>query len=488
MELDTTLDGPLPPPTPEESTAEGFSSSDAKRAARNAMALTLASISAKGLLFGWLLVLARWLGTEGYGIYGTIGAMLAIGATIPELGMGQIVVRDVAKRPQDAGRYLASTLALQPFFATLGYGSLMIAALLLGYSAEIRTLLALAAVSLLIDALGNMCHNQLLAIERMVITAIVSTAHVVVLIGLAALLLSLGGGLWGLYAATITAGLLRTGVYWIIAWRGFGIRPVFPVDRMVSRGLVLNGTPLALSAFLTLTYQHTDKLLSTALIGEESTGQLTAGFVVVFGVIELLSTTVLVAVFPMMSRTFGDGLREMFEFMIEKLSFFNLVLSLPIAIYISLLAVPLSSLVFGPEYTRTADILQILIWYTVVTMVVNVFAQAMLVQNRQTRLLVIRAGGLVLNVILNLILLPTIGVTGAAIATLCAELVILVLVVRSFAFPAEWWARVSHHLRRLALAGLGLAAVIFLLRMVHPLLAGIAGAPAYLGLVYVTGA
>ena len=133
-------------------------------------------------------------------------------------------------------------------------------------------------------------------------------------------------------------------------------------------------------------------MITTALIGAEGTGQLTAGFVIVFGVIELLSTTVLVAVFPMMSRAYADRMRAMFEFMIETLSFFTLVISLPIGIFTSLLAVPLAALLFGSEYTRTADVLRILIWYTVVTMVANVFAQALLIENRQRRTLAIRRG------------------------------------------------------------------------------------------------
>lgn len=483
MNLENTLESPAEGTL--ETPVEGFSSGAAKRAARNATALALASLGAKGLLFLWQLILARWLGDAGYGTYGTIGALLSIGAAIPEFGMGLLVVRDVAQRPQDAGRYWGAMLAIQPLLAGVGYVVLAAAALLLGYDAELRGLLALAALSLWLDALGNMCHNQLLAFERMVIPALISTGHILVLIALAALALGLGAGLWGLYAATLGAGLLRAGVYWWVLWRT-GTRPHLPVDRVVARSLLVNGAPIALSSFLALTYTHTDKLITTALIGKEGTGQLTAGFVIVFGVIDLLSTTVLVAVFPMMSRTHSSAQRAMFEFMLEKLSFFNLLASLPIAIFTSLLAVPLASLAFGPDYTRTADVLQVLIWYTVVTMVANVFAQAMLIENRQTRLLLIRAGGLAVNVTLNLILLPVLGVPGAAVASLIAEILVLTVLLRQFTLPADWWSRSRDHVWRLALCGLGLAGVILLLRSAHPLLAVIGGVPVYLALVVLT--
>ncbi|MEB2288259.1 MAG: oligosaccharide flippase family protein [Anaerolineae bacterium] len=480
------MDAETPLPAP-DAAAGGFTSTVAQRAARNVSALALSNIASKGVLFAWQLILARWLGAEGYGVYGTIGALLAVGAAIPDFGMGLIVIRDVANRPQDANRYLTATLALQPFLAALGYVVLTVAAFLFGYEAELRALLAFAALSLLVDALGTMCHNQLLAIERMVIPAAIATGHVIALVILAGIALAAGAGLWGLYAATLVAGLLRAAVYWAALLRA-GARPQLPVDRAVARGLLIAGWPIAVTSFLALAYQHADKLITTALIGAEGTGQLTAGFVIVFGVIELLSTTVLVAVFPLMSRTYASGQRRLFEVMLEKLAFFNLTLSLPIAIFTSLLAVPLSAWVFGAEFTRTADVLRILIWYTVVTMIVNVFAKALLVQNRQRRLLIIRASGLALNVLLLLILLPALDVPGAAVATLIAESVILLAVLRSFTFPADWWARTLSHLWRMALVGALLAGIVLALRTAHPLLAALVGAPTYVALLLLSGA
>jgi O-antigen/teichoic acid export membrane protein len=469
-----------------EEAVEGFSSATAKRAARNATALALSNITSKGLLFIWQLMLARWLGSGEYGVYGTIGALLSIGAAFPEFGMGLIVIRDIANRPRDAGHYLSATLTLQPLFAAAGYIVLTVLAVLLGYDNQIRTLLAFAAITLLTDTLGNMCHNQLLAMERMVIPAVISAGHITLLVILAGAALAAGGGLWGLYVATLIAGMVRAAVYWIALLR-FKIRPAFPVDWEIARILVISGAPIAVTSFLSLAYTHADKLLTTALIGTENTGQLTAGFVIVFGVVELLSVTIMVAVYPLMSRTFASGQHELFDLMIEKLSFFNLILSLPIAIYTSLLAVPLSAWLFGAGYTRTASVLQVLIWFTVVTMIGNVFSKALLVQNRQTRLMVIRSGGLVLNIALNLVLLPTVGVTGSALATLIAESVILVLIVRSFTFPADWWARVVSHLWRLAVAAVLLAGTVALLRAAHPLLAAVGGVPVYLIAVLVVG-
>ena len=120
-------------------------------------------------------------------------------------------------------------------------------------------------------------------------------------------------------------------------------------------------------------------------------------------------------------------------------------------------------------------------------MIVNVFAKALLVQNRQRRLMIIRTSGLALNVVLLLILLPALDVPGAAVATLIAESAILLAVVRSFTFPADWWARTVNHLWRMALVGMVLAGIVLALRTVHPLLAALVGAPAYVALLLLSG-
>jgi O-antigen/teichoic acid export membrane protein len=205
-------------------------------------------------------------------------------------------------------------------------------------------------------------------------------------------------------------------------------------------------------------------------------------------VIEMLSTTVLVPLLPIMSRTWAGGQRDLFELMLEKLAFFNLTLSLPLGIFTTLLAVPLSEFVFGKGYTQTADVLQILIWHTVTTMVFNVFAKALLVQNRQRYIMVLRTSGLVYNVVLLLILLPLLDVPGAAISAVITEIAILIGVLSAFTFPADWWARMVNHLWRLALVGAALAGIVLVLRTVHPLLAAGVGAPAYVVLLLLSGA
>lgn len=452
---------------------------DAQRAARNAGAIAVASILSKGALFVWQLILARAIGEAAYGAYGTVGAFIAVGTTLVNFGMGPIVIRDVARAPQQASKYLTATLVMQSLLAALAYGLVNSAALLGGYTAEIRALLALAAVSLLVDILGNMTNDLLLAQERMLASSIVSVGHIIVLIMLAAL--ALGQGLPGVYVATLAAGLIRALALWSLVLRG-GVRPAWPFDRQIARPLLMNGLPLAVAAFLSLAYQHADKLMTTRLIGTVETGYLTAAFVIIFGVVELLNTTILIATYPMMSRYHAAGQGETFGFIVEKLAFFTLLISLPLALLLSIFSAEITVPLFGPNFRPTADALRILIWYAAAAMTANIFAQGMVVQNHQRALLVIRAGGLGLNITLNALLIPRIGISGAALASFAAELAVLALLLRRFDSAGWDWKRLAPRLLRLMLLSGCIAVVMILLGSLHPLLGLIFGP-----LLYVIG-
>lgn len=455
------------------------SAQEARRAARNAGALAAASILSKGALFLWQLALARLLGEAAYGIYGTVGAFFAVGTAVVNFGMGPIVIRDVARAPQLAGKYLTATLILQSVLAALAYGLLNGAAALAGYEPEIRTLLALAALSLLVDVLGSMTNDLLLAQEKMLATSVVSVVHIGILIALAAGALLAGYGLAGLYVATLAAGALRALALWGLVMRA-GVRPAWPLDRATAGPLLRNGAPLALSAFLALAYQHADKLMTTRFIGTTQTGYLTAAFVVIFGVVELLNTTILIAVYPMMSRYHADGQGTTFGFIVEKLAFFTLLISLPLALVLSAFAVEITVPLFGANFRPTADVLRILIWYAAVTMTGNIIAQALVVQNRQRTLLLIRSGGLGLNITLNALLIPRIGITGAALASLVAELMVLALLLGHFRAAGWDWTRMLPRLLRLSVVSVSVGLAIVALGGLHPLIGILAGPVLYI--------
>ncbi|MDL1900675.1 hypothetical protein FBR02_07890 [Anaerolineae bacterium CFX9] len=449
---------------------------EARRAARNAGALAAARILSSAALFIWQLILGRWLGAAEFGVYGTVGALFGVGASLAGFGMSVIVIREVARQRARAGEYLGATLFYQTLLALLAFIGVTVAALALGYDAQIRGLLAIAALSLFVDTLGNMAYDQLLAAERMTSASAVEVAHILLRIAVAGLALSLGWGLIGVYVVTIGMSLARAGAFWVLVNR-MGVRPQFPIDRALARSLFINSAPLALSAAINLAYVQIDKLMSTSLLTTTDTGHLNAAFVIVIGVIEILSTTILIAVFPIMSRAYSaDGDNALFYLLMEKLAYFTLIISVPLALAFALFADAITIPLFGVDFAPAADLLRALMIYASITMIVNVFAQGMYARNRQRHFVTIRAAGLGFKLLLNLILLPVVGVIGAALASLLAESLVLALAARDY--PLQW-RRIGRGVLRVGAAGAGCALIMFAFGSLLPYLGIVAGLLAY---------
>ncbi len=458
-----------------ETVPEALSGAEARRAARNAGAIAAARIISSAIQFVWQLILTHALGAAVFGIYGAVGALFAIGVTITSFNMGLIVIRDVARQPEKAGRYLSAVLVAQTIFGLIAYVGINVTAS--GYESTIRGFVAIAGLSLLIDAVGNICYDQLIAQERMVITSTVDVAQIVIRIALAGLALWLGFGLLGVYVVTILTGIGRSAALWLLL-RRTGVRPHFPVDWAVARPLLINSAPLALSAFIGMTYLQIDKLLTTGLLTDTDTGHLNAALVIIYGVIDVLNTTILIAVYPLMSRVYrAIGDNSAFRFITEKLAFFTLLIGLPLGLVISVFSANIFVPLFGSAYGATAVILQVLIWYAVVTMINNVFEQALYVENRQRYLVAMQVGVLILKLIMSLILLPRIGVIGAALATFGAEAVLLVILAVDFRLDLRLFVP---RLLRLAVLALISVGAMLLLGQIHPL-AGMIGGAAVLG-------
>ena len=446
------------------------------RTAQNATAIALSTVLSNGIQFGWVILLARLLTAADYGTWGTISALIVTAASIPEFGMGIIVLRDVAQRPADAGHYLSATLVIQPILSLLAYVGLIGLAFVLPNDAATRLLIAFASLSLIINTFGNMCYNQLLAVEQMVATSTIIVLHILFQIAFSFLALASGGGLLGLYCATILAGLLRVAMFWAVM-RYLHITPTWPLDSKIVRALFVDGFPLALSSFLNLAYQHVNKVFVFTLLTPTDAGYLTAAFTIVFGVVELINVTMLTALFPAMSRL-SQTQPKALRILTDRLAFLTLIVTLPLGIGVSMLAAKLAALLF-PGFVGTAVVLQALIWHAVLMMVGNFYVRLLVIQNKQRRMIAIEVCGLVLNVALNLFLLPRMGVSGAGLALFLSQVVVLMLLLVEHRHDTATLRSLVKRTLRVAFAGLGMAVVIYFLQGANLFIAGFAGLVAY---------
>ena len=96
-------------------------------------------------------------------------------------------------------------------------------------------------------------------------------------------------------------------------------------------------------------------------------------------------------------------------------------LSLIQSVVLTLLAPIAIFVLYGPDYSASSDVLRLVVWYTTFSYLGPVRNIWILAENKQKYLWIINLSGAVVNVILNLIMIPIMGVMGAAIASLVTQ-------------------------------------------------------------------
>ena len=220
------------------------------------------------------------------------------------------------------------------------------------------------------------------------------------------------------------------------------------VDAARLRGYAAYGYPIAASLTLTVVLASTDRFLLAAFMDEAAVGAYHAGYSIANRTLDVLflwlGTAGQPALVMALERGGVDRLKEAAR---EQASTFILV-GLPAAAGVALVARPLGEVLIGPELRAAASIVTpwIALSALLFGMTAYYFGQAFTLGRKTKLLLVAMALPASANVILNVLLIPRFGVLGAAGATAISFglglLATMVMGRRVMPLPIPWDALV----------------------------------------------
>jgi O-antigen/teichoic acid export membrane protein len=222
--------------------------------------------------------------------------------------------------------------------------------------------------------------------------------------------------------------------------------------------------PYGLSVLIRRLAIRLDVILLAFLIGTAAVGLYSAAYRVIF-VFMLLPMFASLAVFPRVSRAYGSVAHDELTSLYHRSLRFAVLLALPSAVGIWLIAPDLVPWLFGEAFGESVWLLRLLAPLLVLECLRSLIAVFLTGCDRQTART--RREWLAAGVALaaNLVLISTIGTVGAAIATVTAELVLVVLMAAHLA-PLLGWPQIGS---RLAMGGVACAAFWVPLTFLVPL-------------------
>lgn len=435
-----------------------------QKVAYNTTILLASRVVVAGSGLAGVAVSTRYLGPAEFGQLTVAIVLVSVFGFLTDAGLYTVAARELAKRPDEERRILANVLAMG---LVMSAGALACALLVtfLAYGGSggrlVRVGVAILAVQMLASALGGTASAYLVSRQRAGPTALAATASSVIFIGLLLLTIQLDLGFSGLAGCFAVSGVVAL-LLPVLAVRGAGLG--LQRDPALWRQMIAWALPQAGVLVLGVIYFRLDTFLLSFLSSASEVGR----YGVAYRVLEVLT----VAPIYLMSTLFPEIARQQAHSArlneIVQGAFSSVALAaVPIVILFAVFAEEIVAVAGGPAYLDAAPVLQLLVAAVSLLFANTVLFQSLVALNRQRDLFVRLLVVLVVNVGLNIVLIPSLGATGAAVALVVSEAAALALALRAFREVGDV-PRLRRPLR-LAAAVVLTAATVFLLREVLPI-------------------
>lgn len=388
------------------------------RLGRNALMSTAGLGTRAVIQAAYLIVLSRWMGPHGYGLFAGSVAVAIIIALVSGWGISFVVTQRVARDPTRSNA-LWATAILQVLLS----GLLLIGILMLGSSValvervDIHSMLLLGFAELIALPLVQVATSLCLALDRGAPAAVFMC--LVPAFRLLAMIVALAAGLAGtpdhvafLHFAGSIVGML-VAIYLITqidgapAWR----------DRLPWRNATAEGTRYAIGSLVGTSYQEVDKVLLLQILGATVVGTYTAAFRVM-SVFVLPVAALMGAALP---RLFASHGTHSHSRLLKTVTLAAVGYAVVASIAAALVS-PLMPLVFGSDYAVSTRYLLMLSPWAIVFALHQSAAIGLTAADRQGARVVVESVGLAMVVGVNLWLMRTVGVGAAVLALLAAEI------------------------------------------------------------------
>ncbi|MBI4050167.1 MAG: flippase [Candidatus Doudnabacteria bacterium] len=371
---------------------------------------------------------ARLLGAPEYGRFAYILGLLSILALFADSGLSELLTRDIARHKDRQSEYFVASFWLKTLLIVLTAALIYALGPYVTKIEMVRPLLYLSILLMAFDNLRELLIGYLRGLQRMEIeTAIIAAMNLAILLGV---LLALP---WQPRAQTLLIiYILGSGLAVLLA--GMFSRKIFvgifrDFRATLAREILKNSWPLAAVIGLGTLYG-----LDMVMLGWWRTageiGLYSAGQRIVQG-LAIVPTLIATAIFPALSSAVQNNEQEKARAINKKaLAIVSLFTVLAVAGGI-IFRQPIIRLFFGPEYAPAATSFAILLASALLTFPGALLVNIILAHNEQRRVVKYAVAGTGINLILNFLLIPPLGIAGAATATAIALAVNYALVWRA---------------------------------------------------------
>ena len=366
--------------------------------------------------------LARSLTRSEFGELSLVLTIAILAGSLTDLGISQIAVREMARRPENRARIAGALSAVQLIMGVvLGLIGLAIAfALLKGTQARVMAAFVMATMPLSAFSSLTIASQARLRPELYIAPTFVQNVMwlvIVVTLGATNAPLSLYGV--GFFASGIVQAAVTVGLAGRVTEVSFG------GTRALMFELLRLAWPIGLAGMFVTAYYRIDAILLFHYRGATATAYYSASYRVL-DVLQILPMTVSGVLLPLLASAERDGAdRARVKRLFQLSAVFLLSVALPVAACGAVLAPGIVHLIFGPRYHPSIYLLQVLLPAFIPICLGYLLTSQLILHHLLRPYIVITFLGAAINIPANALAIPHYGAPAAAWATLGTELIVM---------------------------------------------------------------
>jgi O-antigen/teichoic acid export membrane protein len=368
------------------------------------------------LTFFSLVYIARRLGVQPFGQVNFALAIFTYSTLLTHLGLMTFGTREVARHPGQMVRQVTGILSLRMALTMASFLLLLVFTYLVTLDRQLKILIILFGLSLFPTA--ALMDWAFKGVERMNVVGAIEIVRAVPYLALILFWVKQPSHVLRIpiffFLSTALAALLGLALF----RRDYGsLRP--QVEPAFWKRAMRESLPLGFAFMLLQVYYLTDTVVlgflrGPVFVGWYSAAYKSVAFVLVMGGLFFETT------FPVISRHYKQA-SERLPWLLNSSLRATVLLAIPMAVGGTILAGPFLTTLYGPDYRAATIAFQLLIWAVAIELIGMNWGYALMACDRSTAYMKAVGFGAVLSVVLNLALIPKLGLMGAGLARLTSS-------------------------------------------------------------------
>ena len=379
--------------------------------------------------FGMNILVARVLLPADYGLINYSASIATFFVAISTLGFHGTITKKFAENEDNAGKYLWSA-AITKLVLSL---PLVLACVLIGYlqnpgDGKLHSVMLCQAMTIPFASLDLFIYwfrykykASLVAILRFVAFLLALLWRIVALFWFKSTALYV----LGTVGETMLLGLMLLIIYKVMNY------PKLSFERSCLKELLSVSYPFIFSAILTTIYGHTDMIMLEWFLSSEAVGYYSVSLTLA-GAISIIPNAIIEGFRPEIMRL-KETDEAGYQKRMRQVYFCVFWVCMAYCTFITIFAHWIVLWLYGAQYLPSVPVLSLIVWYTSFSYFGAINSIFMVAEQRTKWVLITTLLGALVNVLLNCALVPTLGIMGAALASLITQIIInnvMLLIIR----------------------------------------------------------